>query len=319
MQSFQPRTLIIPFLLIFLAANAVFGQVNQNISIEEIVRNASVQRDAYVEEFKNLLSRETKTFEIYDKNGSVKRRRIIVSTFIVYPLATDEKRVAEYRNVVSVDGKALVNTDKRAQDFFEQIAKAGSSQKQLEKLDIEGSRFDEEISLSLFTLYQSVALAENLRPYFEFKIEGKEPMAGGEVYVIAFQQVKDSPYIITDAKKEPADGKLTLKYDVDFNGGRDVNGRLRGKLWIDANTFQVWREQRVMTLQPTGFPAPVTFAENLFEFQKSDFGILTPGKISYVQYRIDKKERNAQREAGVTFEYDRFTKPDVEVMSGEVK
>lgn len=184
---------------------------------------------------------------------------------------------------------------------------------------MEGSRFDEEISLSLFTLYQSVALAENLRPFFEFKIEGKETMAGSDVYVVSFQQIKDSPYIITDAKKEPADGKLTLKYDVDFNGGRDVNGRLRGKFWIDANTFQVWQEQRNLTIQPEGFPAPVVFAENIFDFQKSDFGILTPRKISYAQYRLDKKDRDARKEASVTFEYDQFTKPDVEVKSADVK
>ena len=319
MQSFPARSLKTAIVLLFLITNASFSQSFANISLDEIIRNAAEQRNAYVEEFKNLLSQETKTFEIYDKKGQVKKRRLVVSNFIVFQLENDDKRIAEYRNIVSVDGKQLNNTDKRAQDFFEQITKAGSSQKQLEKLDMEGSRFDEEISLSLFTLYQSVSLAENLRPFFEFKLDGKETLAGGDVYVLSYQQVKESPYIITNAKKEPVDGRLTLKYDVDFNGGRDVNPRLLGKYWIDANTFQVWREQRVLTLQPKGFSAPVVFAENVFEFQKSDFGILTPKKISYTQYRLEKKDLFARKEASVNFEYDKFTKPDVEVNSGEVK
>jgi len=319
MQSILDRNPLLIFVLMFLAGTTVRGQSSAIVTLDEILNKAAEQRKAYIDEFKNLLSQETKTFEIYDKKGEVKKRRRVISTFIVYQLSKDDKSIAEYRNVVSVDGKRLDSTDKRAQDFFEQITKVESSKKELEKLDDEGSRFDEEISLNLFTLYQSVALAENLRPYFEFKIDGKETSAGGDVYVVSYQQVKESPYIITDAKKESSDGKLTLKYDVDLNGGRDVNARLRGKFWIDANTFQVWREERVLTLQPVNFPVPVVFAENTFEFNKSDFGILTPRKISYTQYQLDKKDSNARKEATVTFEYEKFTKPDVEVKSSEVK
>lgn len=118
MQIFPSRKLITAILLTFLAVNAGFGQSAADPTINEIVRNAAEQRNAYVEEFKNLLSRETKTFEIYDKKGSVKKRRVVVSNFIVYQLDNDDKRIAEYRNVVSVDGKQLDNTDKRAQDFL---------------------------------------------------------------------------------------------------------------------------------------------------------------------------------------------------------
>ncbi|MBC7899081.1 MAG: hypothetical protein H7070_03425 [Saprospiraceae bacterium] len=302
---------------IFNAANIGVAQIPADASIEEIVSKASEQRKIYTEEFKNLLSEETKHFEIYGKNGEIKKRRAVKSTFIVYQLSKDDKLVAEYRNVISVDGKNLDNTDKRAQDFFEKIVEVESSNKELEKLFDEGSRYDQDISLGLFTLYQAVALADNLRPYFDFKLEGTERIDNNEVYVISYRQLRPSPYIIAGGGREPADGGLVLKYDIDEKG--DLNGRLKGKLWIDKNTFQVWRENRIMNLQPEGFAAPVILAENVFEFQNSGFTILTPKKITHTQYELKRKNLISIKEARVTFEYDKFTKPDVEVKSGEVK
>ncbi len=305
----------IAFGMLFLLAVGGYGQ-SSRAGIDQIVNGAANQRKAYIEEFKNLMSQETKTFEVFDKKGNVKKKRSIVSTFIVYQLSKDERSIAEYRNVISVDGRKLDDADKRAQDFFEEIAKVDSSKKELEKLDKEGSRFDEEISLNLFTLYQAVALADNLRPYFEFKLEGTEMRGDREITVVSYQQVKDSPYITTELKRVPSDGKLTLVYDVDMDG--DVRPRLRGKLWIDALTFQVWKEVRAMTVQPEGLTLPSVFAENTFEYQAGDFGILTPKKIAYTQFRVDKKGLDVRKEAGVTFDYENFTKPDVEVKSGVV-
>ncbi len=136
---------------------------------------------------------------------------------------------------------------------------------------------------------------------------------------ISYQQIKESFYISTDPKNAANDRKLTLIYDVDFDGKRNVNGRLRGKFWIDAVTLQVWKELRVLTIQPAGFATPVVFAENTFEYGPSDFGVLTPKKFTYMQYKIDKKMKEARKEASVTFDYTNFTKPDVEVKSSEVK
>ena len=295
------------------------GQIADTSSIYAVITAAAEQRKSYINEFKNLMSAETKTFEIYDKKGEIKKKRTVLSTFIVYQLSKDDRSIAEYRNVVSVDSKKLDDTDKRAQDFFEEIVKVDSSKKELEKLDKEGSRYDEDISLNGLTLYQAAVLTDNIRPYFDFKLDGKERLGDREVFVLTYQQTKETPYISTDPKKRSTDGKMNLIYDVDFEGSRNVNARLRGKFWIDALTHQVWKELRVLTIQPEGFAAPAVFAENTFEYQGSDFGILTPRKISYIQYRIDKKSRETRKEAGVTFDYANFTKPDVEVESSEVK
>lgn len=306
-------------LSILLAAGfaAVRGQSQAVPPLETVLNGAGEQRKAYINEFKNLLSEETKISETYNKDGESKKRRAIVSTFVVYQPSADANAVGEYRNVVSVDNKKIDNADKRAQDFFEEIAKIQNSQKELERIEKEGSRFDDDISLNLFTLYQAVALADNLRPYFEFKIEGSEKAGDRNLLLVSYRQTRESPYVLTGKKNPPPDGKLAVAYDVDFDG--DANGRLRGKMWIDSQNFQVWKEQREFTVQPEGFAAPVVFAETTFEYQPSSFGILTPRRIAYREYEVSKKTTVPRKTLGITFTYDKFTRPDVEVKSADVK
>lgn len=311
--------IFILILLVFVLAIAPFAQLPPALTVSEVVNRASTRRLVYVDEFKNLISQETKSFEIYDKKGAIRKRRTVDSTFLVYQLSRDEKRIAEFRNVISVDGKPLSSVDKRAASLFESISRSESSKKELEKLQNESLRFDEELFITDLTLFQAVALAENMRPYFEFRLAGKESIDGVEVYVLSYRQVKKSPYIFMDPKMQPTDGSLSVYFDVGrkFNG--DAGERLSGTFWIDASTFQVRRELRALTLKPDGVSTPVKFAETTFEYQNSDFGILTPQKITHAQYRIDPDKRTSSKEAVVAFVYDKFTKPDVEVRSSDVK
>ena len=71
MQRFLNIKLISVLIFIFAIANTVVAQNEANLPIAEIVAKAGEQRKVYVEEFKNLLSQETKKFEIYDKKGAV--------------------------------------------------------------------------------------------------------------------------------------------------------------------------------------------------------------------------------------------------------
>ena len=312
------RTSFLTVMLLFLLSMGGLAQTQGNASIDDIIARAAEQRKAYINEFKNLMSQETKTFEIFDKKGEVKKRRSVVSTFIVYQLSKDDRSIAEYRNVVSVDGKKLKDADKRAEDFFEQIAKVESSSKELEKLEREGSRFDEEISLNLFTLYQAAPLAENIRPSLAFRLQREDSVLGRRVYVVSYSQTKKSPYILTDGEREIGDGKLALKYETGLDD-KAAAIRLNGEFWIDALTFQVQREKRTLTVLPEGWNAPVVIAETIFDYAGSDFGILIPKRIEHTQLDIRKKERISVKNSKITFEYDKFTRPDVEVKSSEVK
>ena len=124
------------------------GQNTTEVPLTEIIGRASEQRTAYQNDFKNLLSRETKISETYKKNGEVKKQRRIVSTFLVYQLSKDANRSSEFRNIKSVDGKQLDNTDTRAQSLFETVSRAESSDKELQKIEDESQRYDEDIAVT---------------------------------------------------------------------------------------------------------------------------------------------------------------------------
>lgn len=305
--------------LFLLMAEPLLAQSVPQLSVNEIVNQAQKQAKTYVEIFKNLLSEETKTFEIYDKKSEVKKRRVVVSTFIVYQLSRDESRVTEYRNVLSVDGKKVDNIDQRAQEFFEKLVKTESSAKEFDKLQDESLRYDDNILIIGMTLSQAPVLNEKLRPYFDFKLIDREIYGGSETFLISYEQIRPSPDIVVNGKGGQGSAKPVIDYDVDADADPPLNERILGKFWIDANTFQIKREQRQFTIQPARLEKPLTIISDEFEYQASAFGILTPKRIVHMQYRVRTKVPTAIKEARIILEYDKFTKPDVEIKSAEVK
>ena len=296
----------------------VTGSLGQTAvpDINLILGNADKQTQVYVETFKNLLAEETKTFDIYDKKGDVKKHKVIVSNFIVYPLGKDSARVAEYRNVISTDGKPQSGTDKRAEDFFSKIVNAASSQKELDAIEAESLRYDEQIWISGLTLFQSFVLRSDFRPYFHFKFEGVKPTPDGNVYTISYRQIKPHPAITVNAGKDAANSQ---NYDVEIDSSTEMNARVNGTLTIDAETFALVGERRERTIRPAGLDQPIIVAVDTFSYRRSDFGIFTPAEITHLQYRVKLKDRQAIKDISVTFAYSKFSKPDVEVKSGEVK
>jgi len=292
------------------------------LTIETILPEAEKQAINYQQTFLNLLGEETKTFEDFDRNGQPKNSRVIVSNFIVYQSAKDENIITEYRNITKVDGKSVSNTDKRIQDFFEELGKSASIEQELERIQKESSRYDKNLDISGFTLLQAPTLSENIRPAFDFRLEGHDTIEGNDVFVISYQQKTKSPYIFFNVEK-PASDKLFINYNYDLpNSLKDsANPLMNGKLWIDAQTFQVRREERRLTIQTAELKNPVTVIENEFEYQKSDLGILTPKRITLTDYAVKnkKKEISAVKNSKATFEYKNFSKADVEVKSGDVK
>jgi hypothetical protein len=161
-------------------------------------------------------------------------------------------------------------------------------------------------------------LSDKFRPYFEFRLAGRSSLDGVDVYEVTYQQTRQTPLVSVNTKESPETAGHGFDYDVDSDAGDDVNGRLRGTVWIDAKTFQVRREHRELTVQPEGVSSPEPAVVNDFEFQPSDFGMLTPRKITHLQARV-KKGQPPVKEIFVTMEYSNFSKPDVEVKSSEIK
>lgn len=301
-------------LLVGAAFVSAHAQLVQEATPQEIVTRARERTKVYIETFKNLLSEEKKIFEIYEKKGTIKKKKIVDSTFLVYQLAKDQGRVAEFRNVLAVDGKKIANVDERARDFFEKVAASGTSQAELDRIRDESSRFDEDFAVNGLTLFQAVALSEELRGRFRFTYAGRESIGGRNVYVLLFEQIHSDPSVAVNTPS------ASHNYDIEIEGEPEsnLNARIRGKLWIDTDTFNIRRELRERTIQPAGFPQPIVVAENLLEYNDSDFGILTPRSLSHLQFRVRLKDREVTKDTRIVFEYGKFTKPDVDV-KGEVK
>jgi len=307
------RPLLI-LLLVLTASSAGLGQLSQEVTPQEMINRARERTKIYLETFKNLLSEEKKTFEIYEKGGKIKKRKVVESTFLVYQLTKDAGRVVEFRNVVAVDGKKVSDADARAKDFFEKVVASDNSQKEYERIRDESSRFDEDFAINGLTLFQAIALSEELRGRFRFTMAGRESISGKSVYVVLFEQIRDDPAITVNSSS------ASNNYDIEIEGDKTVplSARIRGKLWIDVDTFNVRRELRERTIQPLGYPQPVVVAEDLLEYTDSGFGILTPQTLSHVQYRVRLKEREVNKDTRIVFDYGKFTQPDVDV-KGEVK
>ena len=281
------------------------------IGIAEMIGRASAQALEYVAEFRNLIAREKKSIRSLDKKGTVKSERTIVSNFIVYELANAKRSMTEFRSVLSVDGRTIPDSDKRAIDLFENITKQPPSASDLEKLQKESLRYDDELRIYGLTLYQAIILSEKVRDIFAFELTGTSKIGNDNVYIINYRQTKQSPFVRLGQIKY--DVPAILDYGIDLGGLDNVNERLSGTLWIDVNTFQVVREVRTLTISPAEFRSPVTMASNEFDYSSSPFGIRTPRRIIHTEYRIERSSSSSSKRIELIYEYSDFTRPDVVV------
>jgi hypothetical protein len=243
------KLLIVIFILsaavfVFAQDAPVVSPSPASINLDTILNEAARQSVRYRETFRDLLATEIKTFERFENDGDLKNRTKIESNFFVYQSSKDGKTSSELRNVVKVDDKPVPDSQARADRFLGELQKAKTVAKELEKIQDESLRYDKSFAIYGLTLFEAIALAENMRPYFDFNLLGTENYMGREVYVVAYRQMKKSPFITINEKKSDA-AALRADFDVSLPGSlKKTDKILRGKLWIDAQTFQLAREER---------------------------------------------------------------------------
>lgn len=309
---------LISVLVVCCVGLAAIGQPPQEDDLRAIIARAAEESANYQQTFRNLIADEKRIFETFRENGSIKRRRTVESNFIVYQLSTDDKRIVEYRHITGVDGRKFEKADHRAQEFFERLAKAGTSSEELDRIRKESFRHD-EIEIEGYTLFQGVPLAESLKGVIEFKILGVEQEDGGEVILIRYQQTRSSPYVRVSRAGDKETNASLVDIDIEEPSKEPMNARLRGNLWLDRSTLKIRQEIRELTIQPAGFEQPLVISRTEFHYRGSDFGILTPSKIRTELYKPHLKRKTASLDIRAVMEYSRFTNPDVEVRSAEVK
>lgn len=283
-------------------------------TLDTILSEATKQIVVYQETFKDLLATETKSLEDYNKDGELKEATVVESIFLVYQSARDNNASAELRNIVKVDDKLVPDSQARADRFLTEVQKASTTEKELEKIEKEGLRYDRTIKIYGFTFDEGIALSENVRPICDFKLIGTEIIDGSETYLVSYQQTKNSPYITVNEKASDTKGG-SAEFHTDIPGAlKKTDKFLRGKLWIDKQTFQIRREVRQLAIQT---PTPIIANETTFEYVASEFGILVPKKISFLENDIKKVSKSedyiAVKSLLVNFDYSKFRKTNVEV------
>lgn len=305
-------------LIVILTALGVSAQKmsppDTSANLETILSEAEKQAQNYQEEFKNLLANETKIFQTYDKYGKEKNKTVVESTFLVYQSPKNQQAGAELRNVLKVNDELVPDSQKRSDQLFAELQKTTTLEKELEKIQSEGSRYDKTLEINGLTLIKAVTLSENLRPFFDYKLLGTENYEGSEVYVVSYQQTKKSPFItVNDSRADSSGVKLDFKFDLPGKL-KKADALLRGKFWIDTKTYQILREDRELTVQT---PDPVVVLQTTLAYQPSEYGIYVPKEITLVENNL-KKISNGNQYEPVTdikakFDYKDFRKTNTDV------
>lgn len=286
------------------------------IQLPEILNQADAQRQIYEETFKNIFANERKTFQAFGKDGNLKKSYQVESNFLVYQSNKNAQVITEYRNVTKFDGKNVVSNEQNSERFFNNLLQSQSVNDELSKIKFQSAKYDRDLIVSDLTLRQSPVLAEHIRPFFDFKIISLE---NGQ-YLIQYQQVRKSPFVLVN-DFESTETRLTMDFGVNLPSPiRETNARVRGKLWIDANTFQVCREERELTIQPENTMNSIVVFQVNFEFGTENLEILVPKKITLVSYllKLQKNELIAIKDAQLSFEYTEFSSMNVKVKSSGI-
>lgn len=301
------RTLYLLVLLSLTNAGPAFGQQPthtqlNSAELEALLRRATLSVSEYKAKFKDLTADEEQRVEEYDGEGKLKRQRRIVSDLIIYQSQLDASQTAEYRYVREVDGVAVAKREERLVNLFNRLAKADSAKKELDRISRESQRYNHRYSTFGLTLNQGVLLDENVRSSFRFTDAGRERVEGREVIVLQYQQVTQSPHVTTKFSSLPA----ALK------GSEPL---YRGRLWLDAETAQIRREEQELTLRHSSWNQPLILWRFELEYVGSSFGILTPHRIVWSSYNRGRTGANNLPElllgGKVTFEYSSFRRFNV--------
>lgn len=265
--------------------------------LNELISRAAIKMKEYKTGFKDLTAEEEQKVEEYDDKGKLKKQRRIASDLFIYQSQLDPLQMIEYRDVKSVDGKAVKKREERLVNLLSKSAKADSVKKELDRITRESRRYDLNYSFYGWTLHQGTPLYENTRGSFQFKLAGREQINGHDAIVIEYRQVSDNPELAMKLSSLPSHLKGAWT-------------RYRGRLWLDTDTAQIRREVREMTMEHPSLTRSLVIIRYDLNYADSRFGFLTPQRIEINTYLHGRTGADKHPELGlggkVTFEYGAF-------------
>ncbi len=295
----------------------------QDVPLEQFLDKAYGATVKYRETFKNLVAEELRTTDYFNKDETLDDSRKVKSVFIVYQ-SEKNNSTTEYRNVVGYNGKNVTRDDDDVVKFFEKLANSDSVDKERSSLRNDGVRFDGRFIVFGMTLGQALPLQPLYREFFEFKVIGKETFEGREALIVEYKQTKPTLRISVNATREE-DKKQPSRYSFDTdlsNDFRPTNPRVQGKLWLDAETAQIWRDEFTVAINPATLSKPEVSSNHVREYQSSEFGILVPKKLRIESYRLKGKNDKTlakSKKTTITCEYSKFSNANSEIKDAKTK
>lgn len=291
------------------AGSAATERPNLEPRLQDLLQRATAGIDEYRAKFKDLVAEEEQTVEEFDEKGKLKKQRRITSDLFIYQSQLDPTQMVEYRDVKAVDGVAIKKRDERLLGLLNKSAKADSVKKELARISRESARYDLHYSVYGMTLNQGLLLSENLRPFFEFKLGGRESVNGHDAIVLEYQQLSPNPDI--DLKLSSLPSAL-----------KGAGTRYRGRLWLDAQSAQIRREVRETLIQHPSLTRSLVLMRYEFDYADSRFGFLTPQRIVISTYNNGHTGADKQPElllgGKVTYNYGAFTRFNVDTPDATV-
>ena len=251
--------------------------------------------DQYAQMFRNLTVEETRVIEEFDESGRVSKRREIVADLVVYrPARSDADGTAEYRDVRLVDGKAVTQRGKRALDLITRATTSASLAEELRLINRETRRYELKWHAGNFTVWQIPRPETTLRDSFRFNRVGPAQTNGHDVVELEYREVA------------PRSGQPGI--DDAYKGMGITAFFERGRMWLDAATYQLRRSRfEIAGVHPT-LPAPIQLLGLESTYVESRFGILVPERIvvEYFENRKSKAKPLFGLAARTTYTYGAF-------------
>ena len=295
-------------ILVFLIGVALLNP--QNEAAQALLDRAVQSARLYTDTMRNLTAQETRTTELFDKNGKVERRRGTVADVVVHRAGPNT--LAEYRRVREVDGKTVKTRENSLDSFLKTLASASSTERELQLIQQESARYDlEEMQMRGMILNQAWPLEdERFRAATDFQVQGRQSLRGRETVVVQFE----IPSSLPDSWRV---GNLPELLKAARLSGR-------GKIWIDAETAEIWRYETETLAIDESLTEPAVLDRMEFEYTPSRFGIPTPTRIvwtSNTRVSREKGQLKAALRGRVTAVYSMFQRygTDVKIVPLEVR
>lgn len=263
--------------------------------VEQIVTRFFEAADEYGRTFRNLTAEETRLNEVLHPDGRLRRKREITADLLVYVSARAPEYAVEYRDVKSVDGKAIENRDRRVLDLIRRATNASSAEQELRLINRESQRYDFDVHVAGFTIGQFNRATRN---DFQFDWAGRDEVDGHDTLVVNYRQIVPQP--------EYSGATRTYR-------GMGVTAFFaRGRLWLDASTLQLRRHRMEVAGVHPGLPEPALLMSTDHAYADSRFGILVPSRIVFEWRESRSKSKPAFTLATrMTFSYGAFRRFEV--------